>query len=322
MTQSADRGHIPVMAERVVELLGPALSRDQAVYLDATLGLGGHAARVLERHPRARLIGLDRDPAALARARRRLAPFADRIALVEAVYDELPQVLADLDVPTVDAVLFDLGLSSLQIDDLERGFAYATDAPLDMRMSGPGAGATAADLVNQASPVELARIIRRHGQERFADRIAAAIVKARAQAPFERSAALVEVIAAAIPAAARHSGGHPAKRTFQALRIAVNQEDESLAAALPAGLAALGLGGRIVVLSYHSGEDRLVKRTLAAASRDQVPPGLVEVPEAHRARFQLLTSRAERPTAAELADNPRSASARLRAATRIKEVAP
>ncbi|MDR1078955.1 MAG: 16S rRNA (cytosine(1402)-N(4))-methyltransferase RsmH [Propionibacteriaceae bacterium] len=321
MTQSTAGGHVPVMAERVVELLSPALRRDQAVYLDATLGLGGHAASVLSHNPGARLIGLDRDPAALALARRRLAPFADRIALVEAVYDELPQVLSDLATPQVDAILFDLGLSSLQIDDLARGFAYSVDSPLDMRMSGPGPGPTAAELVNSLSRAELAQLIRRHGQERFADRIAGAIVQARAEAPFERSARLVEVIAGAIPAAARGSGGHPAKRTFQALRIAVNREQEALVAVLPAALAALGLGGRIVVLSYHSGEDRLVKRTLAAASSDQVPPGLIEVPESHRARFQLLTSRAERPTATELADNPRSASARLRAATRIKEVA-
>jgi 16S rRNA (cytosine1402-N4)-methyltransferase len=311
------------MRDRVVSLLAPALERPGACYADLTLGLGGHAEAILEHCPTARLLGVDRDPAALALAAARLAPYADRAEFVLARHDALPDLLAARGGAAVDAVLFDLGLSSLQIDDLQRGFAYAQDAPLDMRMSGPDSGLTAADIVNTYSPRDLARIFRDYGDERFADRIAAAIAAERQTAPLTTSARLVEVIAAALPAAARHAGhGHPAKRVFQAVRIEVNAERAALAAALPAALAALRTGGRIVVLSYHSGEDRLVKRALAAASRDQAPPGLVDVPPHLKARFRLLTAGAERPCAAEAAANPRSTSARLRAAERVQEETP
>jgi len=310
--------HRPVMLERVTALLAPALAHPSAVQVDATLGLGGHAEAILERCPAARLIGLDRDPEALAQAGQRLARFGPRVRLVRAVFDQLPEVLAEEGLAEVSGVLFDLGLSSLQIDDRRRGFAYAVDAPLDMRMDGlQSSGPSAADLVNSLSQAELTRLLKDNADERFAARIAAAIVTARAHQPFANSARLVQVVEQAIPVAARH-GGHPAKRTFQALRMAVNQERESLSAALPAALNALAVGGRIVCLSYHSGEDRPVKRALAAASRDQAPDQLVAVPEHLKARFRLLTHGAERPGAEELAANPRSASARLRAAERIR----
>lgn len=317
--EAARDGHVPVMAGRIVELLAPALA-DGGTYVDCTLGLAGHAVAVLDACPRATLIGIDRDADALAVARERLAPFGDRVALVQAVYDELPDVLADLGVGAVRAILADLGLSSLQIDRAERGFSYSMDAPLDMRMSADG-GRTAADVVNTYDVAELARILRAYGEERFADRIARRIVAARAERPFATSSELVEVLDRAIPAASRASGGHPAKRTFQALRIEVNRELEALEALLPAALAALAPGGRFAVLAYHSLEDRLVKRAFAAASTDTAPRGLPVVPPEHRARFRLLTRGAERPGPAEISDNPRAASARLRATERLREVA-
>ncbi|MEN0070106.1 MAG: 16S rRNA (cytosine(1402)-N(4))-methyltransferase RsmH [Propionicimonas sp.] len=313
--------HVPVMRARIVELLAPALQHPGAVYVDCTLGLGGHAAAVLSTCPHSRLVGIDRDPAALAVARRNLAGFGDRVRLYQAIYHELSEVLEEDETPAVDAICMDLGLSSLQIDTTERGFAYAQDAPLDMRMDAE-AGPTAADLVNSCGVSELTRILREYGEERFADRIARRIVAARAEARIETSAQLVALITDAIPMAARKErSGHPAKRSFQALRIAVNGELDSLADALPAALAALAPGGRLAVLAYHSGEDRLVKRSFADASADRVPPGLPDVPVALRARFGLLTRGAERPAEAEIAENPRAASARLRAVVRNQEVA-
>ena len=316
--ETRDDVHEPVMLGRVVELLSPALTSPGAVYVDCTLGLGGHARAVLEVAPSARLIGIDRDPDALAVARERLGPLTERATLVKAVYDELPEVLADLGVGGVHAVLADLGLSSLQIDREERGFAYRVDAPLDMRMS-RGEGRSAADLLNSAPPVELVRILRHYGEERFAERIVAAVVEEREIRPFKSSGRLVEVISNAIPAAARHSPGHPAKRTFQALRIAVNDELATLERFLPAATTALTLGGRLVVLSYHSLEDRPVKRHLAALAADGAPRDMPVVPEHLKPRFKLLTRGAERPPEQEIRSNPRAASARLRAAARIKE---
>ncbi|HOC13061.1 MAG TPA: 16S rRNA (cytosine(1402)-N(4))-methyltransferase RsmH [Propionicimonas sp.] len=319
VTGGAASLHVPVMAERILELLAPALGAPGSVYVDGTLGMGGHAQLVLSACPQARLVGIDRDPDALALAGERLAPFGDRVELHHAVYHELPDVLADAGLKRVQAICLDLGLSSLQIDRAERGFAYSVDAPLDMRMD-PGAELSAASIINTWPAKELARILRVHGEERFANRIADRIVAARADAPFTTSARLVQVIADAIPAAARHTGGHPAKRTFQALRIVVNGELESLAGVLPAGLSALALGGRMAVLAYHSGEDRLVKQAFAKASSDRVPPGVPAVPAGYAAEFSPLTRGAERPSAAEIEANPRAASARLRAITRNQEV--
>ncbi|QGF24229.1 16S rRNA (cytosine(1402)-N(4))-methyltransferase RsmH [Raineyella fluvialis] len=309
--------HLPVMRDRIVELLAPALREPGAVFVDCTLGLGGHTAALLDACPGARAVGLDRDPDALATAGERLAVYGDRVTAVRAVYDEIGEVIGELGIPRVDAVLADLGLSSLQIDARDRGFAYAVDAPLDMRMGQEGP--TAADVVNTYGAPQLSRILSRYGEERFADRIARAIVSAREQAPFVTSARLVEVIASAIPAAARHTGGHPAKRTFQALRIEVNRELEALEGMLPAALDSLAVGGRIAVLAYHSLEDRLVKHAFRDASTSRAPRDLPIVPEELQPAFTLLTKGAERPTDDETASNPRAASARLRAAQRIKE---
>jgi 16S rRNA (cytosine1402-N4)-methyltransferase len=311
--------HVPVMLDRVVALLAPALTSPGAVLVDATLGLGGHSAALLQRLPTLRLVGLDRDPEALELAGQRLEAYASRVTVVHAVYDQLPQVLAELGLPRVHGILFDLGVSSLQLEHAERGFAYAQDAPLDMRMN-QGEGSTAADVVNSYSATELARVLQEYGEERFARRIAAAVVRARETEPVTTSARLAELVRAAIPAATRRTGGHPAKRTFQALRIEVNDELAVLERALPEALAALSVGGRIVVLTYHSLEDRVVKRVLAAGASTDIPPDLPVVPPGHEPQLRLLT-RGEQPTEEELTANPRAASARLRAAERVRDAA-
>ncbi len=312
--------HVPVLLPRVAELLEPALRDRPAVLVDATLGLGGHAAALLAAHPRLTLVGLDRDPQALALAGRRLVAYSDRTHLVHAVYDRIADVLGELGLPRVDGVLFDLGVSSLQLDATERGFSYARDADLDMRMD-PDRGQTAADVLNTYPVPELARVLREYGEERFASRIAAAIARRRAQRPLRRSAELVELLYEAVPAASRRTGGHPAKRTFQALRIEVNGELEALAAAVPAAIGALAVGGRVVVLAYQSLEDRIVKRELAERARSRTPEGLpVELP-GHGPELRLLTRGAEMASDDEIADNPRAASVRLRAAERIGEAA-
>ena len=316
--------HVPVMLAEIVALLAPALeARDPAaegcVLVDCTLGLGGHAHALLAACPEAQLIGLDRDPRALELARERLAEFADRITLVEAVYDELPAVLARLGRPTVQGILLDLGVSSLQIDDPGRGFAYAQDAPLDMRMGRQEL--TAADILNSYSRTELSRILRSYGEERYADQIARRIVSEREHEPFVTSGRLVQLLYDTVPAASRRTGGHPAKRTFQALRIEVNAELESLESVLPSAIAALALHGRIAVLAYHSLEDRLVKQILGLAARDRAPRKLPVVAADLHPELRLLTRGALRPSPAEIVRNPRAASARLRAAVRISEMA-
>jgi 16S rRNA (cytosine1402-N4)-methyltransferase len=315
-----DAVHVPVLLERVLALLGPALADRPAVAVDATLGLGGHAEALLRAHPQLTLVGLDRDPAALARSRERLSPFAARLHLVHAVYDRMPDVLTDLGLDGVDGVLFDLGVSSLQLDVPERGFAYARDAPLDMRMD-QTAGRTADDVVNHYPVAELARVLREYGEERFALRIAQAIDRERRVAPLRSTAQLAELVRAAIPAATRRRGGHPAKRTFQALRIEVNGELAAVRDAVPAAADALTLGGRIVVLAYHSLEDRIVKQAFAGRATDTTPPDLpVPLPD-RGPQLRLLTRGAEQAGDAEIAANPRAASVRLRAAERIRESA-
>jgi 16S rRNA (cytosine1402-N4)-methyltransferase len=310
--------HVPVLRDRVLALLAPALSAPGAVAVDATLGLGGHALPLLAAHPGLRLVGIDRDPAALRLAAGRLSAYADRVSLEQAVYDELPDVLARLGIARVDGVLFDLGVSSMQLDEAARGFAYAQDAPLDMRMS--SAGTTAEEVVNTYSTDELTRVLRDYGEERFARRIAQFVVRAREQAPITTSARLVEIVRDAVPMAARRTG-HPAKRTFQALRIEVNRELDALRAAVPAAVDAVRVGGRVVVLSYHSLEDRIVKQALAAGARDNSPVGLpVPLPSAAPV-LRLLTRGSEEPTPEEVAENPRAASAKLRAAERIRDAA-
>ncbi len=312
--------HVPVMLERCLALLAPAITRDGAVVVDATIGLGGHSEALLSRFPGLHLVGLDRDPEALARSRERLADHADRITLVHAVYDRMPAVLADLGLPQVDGVLFDLGVSSMQLDVAERGFAYRHDAPLDMRMD-PTHGPTAAEVLNTYPTGELARVLARYGEERFARRIAAAVVRARAEAPFTTSERLVEVIRDSVPAPARRTGGHPAKRTFQALRIEVNDELQVLERALPRAVDALAVGGRIVVLSYHSLEDRITKSVLTARSRSQLPPDLPVVPADDQPELRLLVRGAQQADPQEIAANPRAKSVRLRAAERMRRAA-
>lgn len=312
--------HIPVLLDRVVALVSPALERPGSVMVDATLGLGGHSEAILSRCPRARLVGIDRDPEAVAIAADRLAPYADRTTLVHAVYDELPRILAELGLPAVQGVLFDLGVSSMQLDERTRGFAYAQDAPLDMRMDS-SSRLTAAEVLNTYSAADLTRILSRYGEERFARRIAASIVRERATQPFSSSARLVALIRDAIPAPARRVGGNPAKRTFQALRIEVNDELGALGRALPAAVDALALGGRIVVMSYHSLEDRLAKQVLTARARSSAPPDLPVVPPEHEPELRLLTRGAVQASDLEIEENSRAASVRVRAAERVREAA-
>ena len=313
--------HVPVLLDRVVSLLAPALGREGAVLVDCTLGLGGHSEAVLERIPTARVIGVDRDPAALELASARLAPYGDRFTGVHAVYDELAEVVAGQGLDHVDAVLFDLGVSSMQLDVRERGFAYAEDAPLDMRMDGT-TGPTAADVLNSYSAAELTRVLRDYGEEKFARKIAAAVVREREIRPFTTSGRLVELLYAEIPAPARRTGGHPAKRTFQALRMEVNDELAVLRRAMPAAIAAIGVGGRVVVESYHSLEDRLVKQAFTAVTRSEVPPDLPFVPEGSEPALRLVTRGAEKADATETEQNPRAASVRLRAVERVRPSSP
>ena len=312
--------HVPVLLDRVVALLAPALQSEGSVMVDATLGLGGHTEAVLTRCELARVIGIDRDPEALRLAGERLAPYGDRFTGVHAVYDEIPDVLADQGLRSVDAVLFDLGVSSMQLDVRERGFAYAEDAPLDMRMDGT-TGPTAADVLNTYSAGELTRVLKEYGEEKFARKIAAAVVRQREQEPFTSSGRLVELLYAEIPAPARRTGGHPAKRTFQALRMEVNDELAVLRRAIPAAIDAIAVGGRVVVESYHSLEDRLVKQAFTAVTRSTVPEDLPFVPEGSAPALRLVTRGAERADAGEIEANPRAASVRLRAVERVKEAA-
>jgi 16S rRNA (cytosine1402-N4)-methyltransferase len=318
-------GHVPVLLDRCVALLTPALTRSHpdgsgAVLVDATIGAGGHAERFLTELPGLRLIGIDRDPTALDIARTRLTRFADRVTLVQTRYDGIVDALTGSGYAatrSVDGALFDLGVSSMQLDRAERGFSYAHDAPLDMRMD-PGSPLTAADIVNSYDEGALTDILRRYGEERFARRIAAQIVRRRARTPFTSTGELVAVVYQAIPAPARRTGGHPAKRTFQALRIAVNGELDALQDALPAALNALAVEGRIVVLAYQSLEDRIVKRVFTEATTSSTPPGLpVELPR-RGPQFTALTRGAERAGDAEVTQNPRSAAVRLRALQRVK----
>jgi 16S rRNA (cytosine1402-N4)-methyltransferase len=311
-------GHVPVLVGRVTALLAPALAAQGAVLIDATLGRAGHARALLEACPGLLLIGIDADLAAIAAARELLAPYSDRVTLVHARYDEIPAIVGRQD--QIMGLLFDLGVSSPQLDDPERGFAYAREAPLDMRMD-LTADRTAADVVNGYPAAELARVLRDYGEERFARRIADAVVRERAHEPITSTQRLSAIVKEAIPAATRRTGGNPAKRTFQALRIEVNDELGTLRRALPAALGVLAVGGRVVVLAYHSLEDRIVKRELVRLSTDQAPPRLPITAAQAAPEFRLLTRGAERPDEEEVTANPRAASARLRAAERINQAA-
>ncbi len=311
--------HTPVLLERTLELLAPALDRQGAVLIDATLGMAGHAEAFLSRFPDLTLIGLDRDTDALEIAGRRLAAFGDRVHLVHTVYDGIADAVAGLGLSEVHGILFDLGVSSLQLDRVDRGFSYSKDAPLDMRMDATSE-LTAERVLADYPEAELRRIFREYGEEKLAGRYAQRIVERRQVQPLTRSADLVAVITAATPVAIQRNG-HPAKRVFQALRIEVNQELSVLQRAIPAALELLAVDGRIVVLAYQSLEDRIVKRALVAATSSTAPAGLpVELPE-HRPSFQLLVKGAEMASDEEKSENPRATPVRLRAATRIRRAA-
>ncbi len=308
--------HVPVLADRCIELLAPALE-DGGVLVDCTLGLGGHAEALLGALPSAHLVGIDRDPEALRLASERLAPFGDRFTPVHTTYDDVAGALEEVGARDAAGILMDLGVSSMQLDEQERGFSYAADAPLDMRMD-TTEPTTAKDLLAESSEAELRRILYTYGEEKFAPRIAREIVRRREAAPLTRTGELVEIVREAIPAAARRTGGNPAKRTFQALRVAVNRELEILERAMPAALDHLTVGGRIVVLAYQSLEDRIVKQELVRRSTSSAPHGMPVELEEQRPTFELLVRGAEKASADEVEANPRAASVRLRAATRIR----
>jgi len=312
-----EASHVPVLLGRVTELLAPALSEPGAVVVDATLGLGGHTEAMLEAFDHVHVIGIDRDAAALARARERLAPYADRTTFAQAVYDEIADVVAAAGYSTVSAVLFDLGVSSMQLDLVDRGFSYSKDAPLDMRMSEEDE-LTAASILNTYSARELTRILRDYGEERFARRIADSIAANREIEPFSNSARLVDLVRESIPAAARRKGGNPAKRTFQALRIEVNDELGALERALPAAIGQLEVGGRIVVLAYHSLEDRMTKKAFAKVTTSLAPHDLPIVPVELQPKYRLLTRGSEQAGAVEIEKNRRAKSVRLRAVERTE----
>jgi len=320
MSKQISELHDPVLLERAIELLAPAFEIDAPVFVDCTLGLGGHSEAFLDRFPNLTLIGIDRDPTALKLAGERLARFGDRVNLVHAVYDEIQEVLEELDIESAHGILLDLGVSSMQLDERERGFAYSYEAPLDMRMDST-VGKTAADVVNTYSEADLARIFKEYGEERYAKGVAREIVSVRKSTPFTTSTQLAGLIAKVIPFIPGKSSGHPAKRVFQALRIEVNGELEVLTRTMPAAIGALAVGGRIVVMSYHSLEDRIAKQALVAAANSSAPIELpIELPE-HAPVLRLLVKGAEAATAEEIARNPRAASVRLRAAEKIRRAA-
>ncbi|MDO4664890.1 MAG: 16S rRNA (cytosine(1402)-N(4))-methyltransferase RsmH [Actinomycetaceae bacterium] len=304
--------HVPVLLSRCLDLMAPALDGG-GVVIDATVGMGGHSQAILQRFPDVQVVGIDRDPQAIALASARLADFGNRFTAVHTTYDEIEDVAVGRN---VRVVLMDLGVSSYQLDEDDRGFAYSRDTALDMRMD-PTTGISAAQLIATADPAELVRILRVYGEEKFAKQIVSRLVARRDTDPVMRSGQLVEVVRQSIPAAARRRGGNPAKRTFQALRVAVNHELDILERALPAALAVLPVRGRMVVESYQSLEDRMVKAIFRKATTANVPSGVPVVPEHLKPKFSLLTSGAERASAAEQEDNPRSAPVRLRAVERI-----
>lgn len=309
--------HTPVMLDRCVELLSPALEEPGAVAIDATLGMGGHTEALLAARPLARVIGIDRDAEAIALASERLRGAGDRFVTYHATYDDIEGALAAAAVDHADAILFDLGVSSLHIDEVDRGFSYARDAPLDMRMNRDDP-VTAASLLATETEDGITRILQVYGEERFARKIARSIVRRRETDPIERSQQLVDLVRACIPAATRTPGSNPAKRTFQALRIAVNSELDVLEAALGAAIDAVRVGGRIVVLSYHSLEDRIVKHAFAAGTETTVPPGMPVIPDDAQPYLRLLTRGAEKASEAEIEANSRSKPVRLRAVERTR----
>ena len=309
--------HVPVMLERCIALLAPAIERSESpVVVDATLGLGGHTEALLSKFSNLIVIGIDRDLDAVALAKSRLEAFGDRFKPIHAIYDDIQNSIESFGYTKVNGVLFDLGISSLQVDEPERGFSYSHDAPLDMRMD-RSRGRTASDIVNFADREELILILRKYGEEKFAPRIVDAILRRRAISSLNSTAGLAALVKESIPAATRRTGGNPAKRTFQALRIAVNDELDVLTRAIPASMDALVVGGRLVVMSFQSLEDRIVKNFFSAATQSLTPRELpVEIPEL-AAKFTLVVRSSETPSESELSENPRSHSVRLRAVEKV-----
>ena len=309
--------HVPVLLNECLDMLAPAIEAPGAVLIDATLGMGGHTEAALTRFPQLTVFGIDRDPSAIALASKRLEAFGPRFRAFHTTYDKMDEVAAHAPSGMVDGILMDLGVSSLQLDQEERGFSYSHDAPLDMRMN-PQTGISAAQLLASASKEEITRILRVYGEEKFASKIAGRIVATRDKEPLTHTSQLAQIVRDCIPAPARRTGGNPAKRTFQALRIAVNDELTILEAALPAALAHLRVGGRIVIESYQSLEDRLVKDIFRRGATDQAPAGVPMIPEELQARLRLLTRGAQLADDTEKSHNPRSASVRLRGAQMIR----
>ena len=312
--KSLQEQHIPVMRDRVLEMFTPALNVSNPLLIDGTLGLAGHTESLLKEFPNLKIIGIDRDPIAIERAKQRLGKLSNRVEFVNETYDQIETVLADR---KVNGVLLDLGVSSIQLDEASRGFSYAQDAPLDMRMNATDS-LTAADILNTYDVKDLTYILGTYGEEKFAKRIAQELVKRRAEKPWSSTFELVDLIKDVIPAPARRTGGNPAKRTFQALRIAVNNELQILERAIPQAMAALVVGGRILVLSYHSLEDRIVKNAFKEQSSIiDALPGLPILLSKSIAPFELVNRKAEQASDEEIATNPRSTSVRLRVAQRV-----
>jgi 16S rRNA (cytosine1402-N4)-methyltransferase len=305
------------MRDRCVDLLSPSiLSQSNPVVVDATLGLGGHSEAMLQRFENLTVIGIDRDRDALAKAGARLAPFGDRFKSAHAIFDEFSNIIESFGYKSINGALFDLGVSSMQLDEENRGFSYSHDAPLDMRMD-QSQGVTASEILNNYEPGELVRILRIYGEEKFATRIVENIVKARAIAPLNSTTELAALVKESIPAATRRTGGNPSKRTFQALRIAVNDELGAIERAIPQALDRITIGGRVVVMSFQSLEDRIVKEKFAEASTSKSPRELpIELPE-YAAKFKLVFNSSEKPSEQEIAENSRAASVRLRAIERV-----
>ena len=305
------------MRDRCVDLLSPSiLNSENPVIVDATLGLGGHSEALLQKFENLTVIGIDRDTEALAKARTRLAPFGNRFKSTHAIFDEFAEVVQSFGYSQVNGALFDLGVSSMQLDEGTRGFSYSHEAPLDMRMD-QSRGITASEIVNTYQPGEIVRILRVYGEEKFATRIVENIVKERAIAPLNSTTQLAEIIKRSIPAATRRTGGNPSKRTFQALRIAVNDELGAIERAIPQALDCIMVGGRVVVMSLQSLEDRIIKEKFAQASTSKSPRELpMELPE-FAAKFKLVFNSSEKPTDAEIEENSRAASTRLRAIERV-----
>jgi 16S rRNA (cytosine1402-N4)-methyltransferase len=305
------------MRDTCVDLLTPAINKsDIPVVVDATLGLGGHSEALLESNPNLVLIGIDRDLDAIVKAKNRLAKFENRVKLNHAIFDEISEVVNSFGFEKVDGILFDLGVSSMQLDQSDRGFSYSQDAPLDMRMD-RSTGITASEIINTYAPGELVRILRTYGEEKFATRIVENIVKERAKAPLNSTAQLADLVKESIPAATRRTGGNPAKRTFQALRIETNDELGAVNRAIPQALELLKVGGRLVVMSFQSLEDRIVKEIFAQATTSGTPRDLpVDLPE-FAAKFALVVRGSVLPSEAEIAANSRAQSVRLRAIERL-----